>query len=373
MGRQGRRVRLAPGVYRDAKGIAGVVTAGPHRVEQRFPKKASIRSVQNWREDARVRLRKLPAPTRATGTFADDVARYMRRSRTTLERPNSRESDLQPWLAVFKDRRRRSITEDDVNEQLWTWRESKAASTCNHRRTALSQLYVVLDGKRAQNPARDAVRFSEPKAQPRGLPREHVLAVLEQVTGPRTKPRLLVLHWTGLRPSQLMRMGRDDVDLERGVCYAPAGKGGDHLALPLSDSGIAAWRLYIEEVCWGSWSCPSANKALRRAANQAGREPFTVYVLRHSYATALRRLGADLSDVQELLGHRDPRTTKRYAPVVSEKLIAAVERLEVDSSGHGAQAGQDPQERHREGDTGGKKGISRNTWHHFLARRDAFS
>ena len=87
MGRRGKRVRLVPGIYRDAAGIAAIVTAGPHRVEQRFPKDTSIRRVQNWRDEARVRLRKLPAPTRSTGTFADDVATYLARVQSVLDSP----------------------------------------------------------------------------------------------------------------------------------------------------------------------------------------------------------------------------------------------------------------------------------------------
>ncbi|MFL6065951.1 MAG: site-specific integrase, partial [Friedmanniella sp.] len=34
--------------------------------------------------------------------------------------------------------------------------------------------------------------------------------------------------------------------------------------------------------------------------------------LRHSYATEALRLGAALQDVQDALGHADPRTTRRY-------------------------------------------------------------
>jgi integrase/recombinase XerD len=34
--------------------------------------------------------------------------------------------------------------------------------------------------------------------------------------------------------------------------------------------------------------------------------------LRHSYATESLRLGAALQDVQDALGHADPRTTRRY-------------------------------------------------------------
>jgi len=55
--------------------------------------------------------------------------------------------------------------------------------------------------------------------------------------------------------------------------------------------------------------------------------PFTVYQIRHSFALALRAAGADLADVQALLGHVDQRTTLRYAPVVDAKLTVAVGRL----------------------------------------------
>jgi integrase len=51
------------------------------------------------------------------------------------------------------------------------------------------------------------------------------------------------------------------------------------------------------------------------------------YDLRHRFATRVRQLGADLADVQELLGHKDIRTTRRYAPVVHAKLVSVVNAL----------------------------------------------
>ena len=79
---------------------------------------------------------------------------------------------------------------------------------------------------------------------------------------------------------------------------------------------------------YGRWSCASANKALERAARKAGRPAFTVYQIRHSFATGLRRTGSDLADIQDLYGHTDPETTMIYAPPQLLKHAAAIERLE---------------------------------------------
>ena len=46
-------------------------------------------------------------------------------------------------------------------------------------------------------------------------------------------------------------------------------------------------------------------------------------------AGSMRRAGADLADVQPLLGHKSPKTTARYAEVSVDKLVTAVQRMEL--------------------------------------------
>ncbi|WP_055692996.1 tyrosine-type recombinase/integrase [Streptomyces prasinopilosus] len=60
---------------------------------------------------------------------------------------------------------------------------------------------------------------------------------------------------------------------------------------------------------------PAAFRLIRRVAKAADiphHATLSPHSLRHSYATALLSKGVPLADVQDAMGHADPRTTKRY-------------------------------------------------------------
>jgi integrase/recombinase XerC len=108
----------------------------------------------------------------------------------------------------------------------------------------------------------------------------------------------------------------------------PSGKGGKTHWKPLTSDGVAAFRLFLRVGAVGPFSTSSFYKSWMLACKAANVAPFNPYKLRHSYATLLRRAGADIADIQELLGHKSPKTTQRYAMVVPEKLVAATQRVE---------------------------------------------
>lgn len=117
------------------------------------------------------------------------------------------------------------------------------------------------------------------------------------------------MHWTGMRLSQMGRLRADDFRLDDPIPFVavPRGKGGRLAAIPLVEEGVQAARDFVALGAFGSWSCPSANKALARAARHAQRPAFTVYAIRHSFAAGLRRTGTDVADIQDLYGHTNPR------------------------------------------------------------------
>ena len=311
----------------------GKPSRGGVQKEKTFPPDTGLREMKRWQDDTKADLRRM-ALRPAKGTLEADAPRYLERIDNQLDFPKDRKFDLQAWFALFGKRSRHTIKREEVTKQVKDWlAEGVAASTIRHRMTALSMLYVELDGDEAYNPTRGVKRPKEPHPQPDFRSPEVILNVLDalawrvarQNRGWATLARLLVFAYTGMRPSQMMRIDPAShlVLGEQPMVFVPPGKGGRAHWKPLTPGGVAAFRLFVNSGAQGPFSVSAFDKSWLRACQDAGVDRFNPYKLRHSYATLLRRGGMDLADVQELLGHTDSKTTARYAAVIPEKLNAA--------------------------------------------------
>jgi integrase len=89
-----------------------------------------------------------------------------------------------------------------------------------------------------------------------------------------------------------------------------------------------------------TWSCPAAYKRIVAAAKAVGEPPFTVYQIKHSFASALLQTGTDASVIQEMLGHADIKSTLVYARAVRATHVQALDRLRADDTRRYDQAGE---------------------------------
>lgn len=143
---------------------------------------------------------------------------------------------------------------------------------------------------------------------------------------PRSAALVTLLVLNGLRISEALGADIRDYGHDRGHrVLRIVRKGGKAARVPLAAPAVRALDSYLTDRTTGPvflaavgtsrYPYTSAFTQLRRLARTAGipaAELITPHSLRHSFATEALTLGAPLQDVQDALGHADPRTTRRY-------------------------------------------------------------
>ena len=147
---------------------------------------------------------------------------------------------------------------------------------------------------------------------------------------------LLLLYGSGLRISEALSIrAKDAPTVERDVLRI-RGKGGKERAVPVLPVTIAAITRYRSLVPYelepggplflGAKGGPLSPRLIQLAMARMRDElvlpdTATPHALRHSFATHLLAAGADLRQIQELLGHASLSTTQVYTEVDRERLL----------------------------------------------------
>jgi len=247
-------------------------------------------------------------------------------------------------------------------------KEHVSSSTQNQALSALLFLYRYVFG-RELGELGEVIRARRPKRLPVVLTREEVKAVLAQHTGDKWLMASL-MYGAGLRLMERLRLRVQDVDFVCNEILVRDGKGGkdrmtmlpkslkkpleEHLRrvkavhgkdlaegwgrVPLPDALDRKYPQASHEWRW-QWVFPQEHrwensktgeqgrhqvdesilqKAFEQAVTKAGlTKRATCHTLRHSFATQLIEAGYDIRTAQELLGHKDVRTTMIYTHVLN--------------------------------------------------------
>jgi len=164
---------------------------------------------------------------------------------------------------------------------------------------------------------------------------------LSTIQGKRDKAILEVFFSTGLRVSELVKLDKDKIDLERRE-FGIIGKGGRARVVFLSTRSAEWLKKYLNSrednykpvfIRHKGKMDPStpdekmriSPRSVQRMIKKYVRKiklpvDATPHVLRHSFATDLLMAGADIRSVQEMLGHKNISTTQIYTHVTNKQL-----------------------------------------------------
>lgn len=337
MSRRDTRRKIATGIFMDETQYYGIVNVrGAGFREKRFPLAESLEAVEKWRNDARIKLLGIAKRGTLPGTFARDAKRYLSDFTQHLASHDSRKGEIKPWVTLFAERPRGTITTADIARARTAWlADGKKPKTVNNRVNALRHLYHCLDGKKQWTPC-DDLRALDVHRTPIQFVSDAVIAAVDlklqelerahKVLSSKTRARFRVLVSTGRRPSEVMRTQPTDLDLKRRIWLPRDGKGGFSPGIYLNDDMLAAWQLFVDVNAWGQYDTNLQAKRLKLAGWPADVKPYNA---RHTVGITLSERGIDLDDVGSMMGHRRRETTrKHYVPVLNSRMQKASEALE---------------------------------------------
>ena len=161
------------------------------------------------------------------------------------------------------------------------------------------------------------------------LGKEEVKNMIETTENIKHRLLLMFLYYAGLRLDEMINIGWKDMDFERSLIHLKITKGGRdrvvflHPKLKefLNISGVKQDGLIFVSNRGGKYIKRNVQMIVKNASKRAGiKKNVTPHTLRHSFATHLLEGGADIRYIQQLLGHKDLKTTQIYTRVANRDI-----------------------------------------------------
>lgn len=180
-----------------------------------------------------------------------------------------------------------------------------------------------------------------PRHVPRGLTAEAVGKLLAVLPDARAELIVSLMVQEGLRCTEVATLQIANVDMA-GRAIRVVGKGGHERILPITPETWTVMHRYLSQypAAYGplvrsytirdaGLGSPSISKMVGEWASEAGikasvRDGVSAHALRHTCAQDVLRGGANLRDVQQMLGHSSIATTQIYLPLLVGDLRASM-------------------------------------------------
>jgi integrase len=284
--------------------------------------------------------KKFPESMRASNIkfeeLSKDTLEYSKTHKASYRMDKSRMAFL---VKEFGQRPAASITPQDIEKWFAADLSEHSPATVNRYRALLSLVFRqgIRNRKVTANPARLVKQRPESRGRVRWLQadEETRLRTVMEAHYPHRIPELDLALNTGIRRGEQYAMTWDNVDFERRQLHILHTKNGEEKYVPLNDSAMAALRT-AKQFSNGEAAVftnrhgealQSSRQWFNRALTLANIKDFRWHDLRHTFASKLTMLGANLRTVQQLMGHKTLAMTVRYSHLSSAHQQDAVQLL----------------------------------------------
>lgn len=243
-----------------------------------------------------------------------------------------------------------------IRSYVYQLNRRNKSSTVARKLSALRSFFrfLVREGITKRDPVSAVSMPKQGKYIPVFLTVDEMFSLLEEpgendTFAERDKAIMEMLYSTGMRVAELASLNLDRINYETGIIRV-MGKGGKERLVPVGSTARQKLKEYLpqrESVIQarvmrgkkmekdavflngrgGRLSVRSIERIVSHYASRAGiTARVTPHSLRHSFATHLLEMGADLRSVQELLGHASLSTTQKYTHLNVDHLMEVYDK-----------------------------------------------
>ena len=231
-----------------------------------------------------------------------------------------------------------AINPEEIERYKKVRLEQVEPSTINRDLQCLRRMcnLAIAWGYARENPVRFVKFLRESSGRLRYLTREEFDRLIE-ASPDHLKPLITTAVHTGMRQGEMLALTWNDVDLENGFASINDPKNATPRKAPLNAtareaieglrSNTRSIKVFVG-VDGHQIAARTVEKQFKRALVAAKIEDFKFHDLRHTCASWLVMAGVEIRKVKEVLGHKDIRTTLRYAHLSPDQIVDAVNKLD---------------------------------------------
>ena len=161
------------------------------------------------------------------------------------------------------------------------------------------------------------------------LSKEEISKMIKSTNNIKHKLVIVFLYYAGLRLDEARNIKWQDIDFDREIIHLKTAKGDKERVVFLHKKLIGILKMYginkegliFVSQRYGKYNKRTIQQIIKSASKKVGiKKNVTPHTLRHSFATHLLEGGADIRYIQQLLGHKDLKTTQIYTHVANKDI-----------------------------------------------------
>lgn len=235
------------------------------------------------------------------------------------------------------------INTSDIRKYLGSSKSWKL-STVERKLSVIKTFFgwLVQEEMLLRDPSAKIKPPKKPKRLPKGLTIEELEQVRESCQTLRERAIIEVMYSTGCRLAEIMHMKIADLNVQD-MNMRVIGKGNKERIVYLSFKALYHVKKYLKhrtddcEYLFVTDRRPNRRMTDRTIGRLVDKiesrvqisKKLTPHVFRHTKAMLMMENGADLADVQQILGHENPSTTQIYAHISEERKKSAHKKYHV--------------------------------------------